>query len=109
MGKLRPLSLSIVQLLSRADDFDGRFVQVCGFYRHEFEGTALYLHRGDFEHGLTKNAIWVEDGDATFNLQHVLVEGYFDAKSNGHFDLFSGTIRDVQRMVALPTRRMTED
>lgn len=38
-----PLDVSMIQLIARPDDFDGEYVRVVGFYRHEFEGNALYL------------------------------------------------------------------
>jgi hypothetical protein len=102
----RPIGLSLVKLLARPDDFDGQFVQVCGFYCHDFEGTALYLHREDCEHGLSKNALWVNgvipspvEGDSPFHMKYVLLEATFSAQLHGHFGLFSGTLLDVKRMV----------
>jgi hypothetical protein len=101
----------LVQLLARPDEFDGQFVQVSGFYRHEFEGTALYLHRDDCEYAITRNALWVEgvfpsplDGDSPFDLKYVLVEADFTARRQGHFGLFCGTLYDVQRMVQCRAR-----
>jgi hypothetical protein len=55
-----PLDVSMIQLIARPDDFDGEYVRVIGFYRHEFEGNALYLHREDYEQGLTKNGLWMD-------------------------------------------------
>jgi hypothetical protein len=37
-----------------------------------------------------------------------MVEGYFDAKSNGHLGVFGGAIRDVHRMVRLRSRSVAK-
>ena len=113
MPRVKPLGVSMVKLLSRPDDFDGQFVQVCGFYRHVFEGTALYLHRDDCEFGLTKNALWVNaasplESESRFDMKYVLVDANFAAKTHGHFGLFSGTLYDVQRMVELPPHGLSD-
>jgi hypothetical protein len=44
-----PLDLSLIQLIAQPSDFDGEYVRVTGFYRHEFEANAPYLHREDYE------------------------------------------------------------
>lgn len=74
-----PLDVSMIQLIARPSDFDGEYVRVIGFYRHEFEGNALYLHREDYERGLPKNGLWM-DGKPEHNMTYVLVEGRFNAK-----------------------------
>jgi hypothetical protein len=57
-----PADVSLIQLIGNPDKYDGKSVRVIGFLRLEFEGDALYLHQEDFEHALTKNAIWVNAG-----------------------------------------------
>jgi hypothetical protein len=96
-----PLEVSMIQLIARAADFDGEYVRVFGFYNHEFEGTALYLHREDFEQHLSRNAIWMA-GRAADDERYILVEGRFNARSRGHMGLFSGEIVDITRTVAWP-------
>ena len=98
----RPLDLSLIQLIARPEDFDGQYVRVHGFYRAEFEGTALYLHREDYEQGLGKNGFWITSGKVQQDRQYVLVEGRFNAKRHGHLGLWSGEIDDVTRMEPWP-------
>jgi hypothetical protein len=97
-----PLNTSLLQLIARPNDFNGEYVRVMGFYRSEFEGTGLYVHREDYEHGMTRNGIWCDRADSTYNMQYVLLEGRFDAKHHGHMGLWSGTIADITRMIAWP-------
>ena len=69
-----PLDVSMIQLIARPIDFDGEYVRVIGFYRHEFEGNALYLHREDYEQGLTSNGVWM-NGTQEHNMTYGLGRG----------------------------------
>jgi hypothetical protein len=102
----QPLSVSLLQLIATPDAFDGKYVRVHGFVRIEHEGTAIYLHREDAEHMLTKNGFWlaanetVSEGskEAQVKDRYALIEGRFNAKKKGHRDLWSGSIEDITRM-----------
>jgi hypothetical protein len=103
-----PVSVSMIQLISTPRDFDGKRIIVMGVPRIEFEGNALYLHKEDFDHALTKNALWLtatgdeESAWKALEGQYVLVEGTFSAQNTGHFGLFSGAIRNITRFHAWP-------
>ena len=101
-----PVAVSLLQLIARPAEFDGRYVQVHGFYNHEFEGNALYLHREDFEQMLSKNAIWMQ-GKPEDDETYILVEGRFNATRQGHMGLFSGEIEAVTRTLAWPPAAAT--
>src|SRR5262249_1764153 len=62
-ARRQPLSVSLLQLIATPADFDGKYVRVHGFVRIEHEGTAIYLHREDAEHMLTKNGLWLAASD----------------------------------------------
>ena len=106
------LDVSLVQLIAEPQKYDGKRVQVIGFMRIEFEGNAIYLHREDFEYGISKNALWVDiptdmtkrQRDDT-NLHYVICVGVFRAKSHGHMGMFSGTITEVKRLERWVDRR----
>jgi hypothetical protein len=102
-----PLDVSMIQLIARPDDFDGEYVRVVGFHRHEFEGYALYLHREDYERGLTKNGLWME-GAPEHDGAYVLVEGQFNARKTGHLGMWSGEIEAVTRIVPQRSTGSTE-
>ena len=105
-----PLDVSLIQLISSPDKFDGKLVRVEGFLRLEFEGEALYLHQEDDEQMLTKNAIWIDASPDmmkkrdSVNKKYVLLEGTFDAKNHGHMALFSGSLHAITRADAMPSR-----
>ena len=101
-----PLELSLIQLIARPSDFDGEYVRVKGFYRHEFEGNALYLHREDYEQGLVRNGLWM-NGKPEHNMKYVLIEGRFNAKKHGHMGMWSGEIEAVTRIESWPPNDTT--
>lgn len=51
--------VSLIQLIAQPEKFEGKRVRFIGFLRIEFEGNAIYLHREDFDHGITKNGLWL--------------------------------------------------
>jgi hypothetical protein len=94
--------VSIVQLLATPEKFDGKFVQVCGFLRIEFEDNAVYLHREDHEHWITSNALWVDiphKTDPNLSDHYVLIQGTFNASDHGHMDVFAGAIHKSTRLI----------
>jgi hypothetical protein len=97
--------VSIVELLANPLKYDGKQVQVFGFLRLEFEGDAIYLHREDFEHAISKNAIWVDRPKdfskkqmAEVDKKYVICEGTFNTRGNGHMGMFSGSLTHITRL-----------
>jgi len=99
----RPLDVSLIQLIANPSTWHDRPVRVIGFLRVEFEGNALYLHEEDLKRHISKNAIWVGltlgqmSKYSARSGHYVIMEGVFDATSNGHMGLFSGTLKQVTR------------
>ncbi len=98
-----PKAVSLIQLISNPSEFDGELVRVIGYCRLEFEGSALYLHREDFEYVINKNAVWLDvrslisTSQPNLNNRYVIVEGVFDSKDKGHMDNYSGCIKEIRR------------
>lgn len=94
--------VSMIQLISNPDKYDGQYVRVMGFLRLEFEGNGLYLHREDYEKSLYKNGVWVyvaeTEANRKLNMKYVLIEGTFDSKDKGHMGLWGGAIKDIKRV-----------
>jgi hypothetical protein len=92
---------SRVELIATPEKFDGREILVAGFLRLEFEGNCLYLHREDYEHLISKNAIWIVRNPVinaqsnTFNMHYVVLLGTFNATRKGHMSLNSGSLTDI--------------
>jgi len=102
-----PEIVSLVRLIAAPREFDGKRVVVMGVPRIEFESNGLYLHREDFDQGLTKNALWLavpEDKRNEWKAlegKYVLVEGTFNAENTGHFGIYSGSISKITRFQLL--------
>jgi hypothetical protein len=103
----RMIDVSLIRLIANPEAFDGKLVRVHGFVRVEHEGTSVYLHREDFERSLTKNGLWLQASDvaapgsreAAVQNRYALIEGRFSAKETGHRGLWSGSIKDITRMI----------
>jgi len=98
--------LSLVELLTNATAYDGKRVIVGGYIHFGFEDQAIYLHRDDYDSGLSKNGLWVDWSDHLDEKQcqdsYVLIEGTFNASDYGHLGAFSGAIKDVNKCQKLP-------
>lgn len=97
--------VSVIQLISDPQKYDGKRVQIIGFLRLEFEGNALYLHREDFEHAISRNGLWIDvptgmtkNQQDAVNMHYVICVGVFRANRHGHMGMFSGEIDDIQRL-----------
>ena len=97
--------VSIIQLLARGVDYDGKMVRVVGFCWLEFEGDALYLHEEDFRQGINKNSLVLVLPESPIarkwrelNGSYVIVEATFDPKDTGHFGGRSGALLNIRRM-----------
>jgi hypothetical protein len=109
----QPLAVSLIQLIATPDVFEGKHVRVHGFVRIEHEGSAIYLHREDWENHLAKNGLWLAASDsapegskeAEVNGRYALIEGRFTGKKHGHLGLWSGSIEEITRMQAWEVRR----
>ena len=95
---------ALQELISRPETFDGLPVQLLGYATLEPDGTALFVSRESYEHGFTRDAVWLVVPDAlrpgiTATVPgYVIVEGTFQADSSGHEGLFSGGIDQVTRI-----------
>ena len=106
-------SVSFLQPLGHSSVHDGKRVRVIGFAHVQFEGQGLYLHREDFENGLTKNAVWLDidlekPEFAALNGRYIIVEGTFKAGAGGHFGMYSGRLTEISRYDPWPTRAQLE-
>jgi len=99
---------SLIELIARPEQFDGKAVRVIGFVNFEFEGNGLYVSRNDWEHSIARNGVWIDppsgfDSDSapsrkSPNQEYVIVEGIFNAANRGHMGMWSGAIERVSRL-----------
>jgi hypothetical protein len=98
--------VSIIQLIANPSKYDGHRVDLQAFLSVEFEGTAAYLSKDDYDHLITKNAVWIAFDKKSLpqaqslSQQYVFITATFYAKQFGHLSLFSGELRDVERVNA---------
>lgn len=99
-----PDHVSMIQLISTPERYQGKLVRLVAYLHLEFEGNGLYLHREDYVNGLTKNGIWIDiagtaaRSDEKLQDHYVIAEGSFDGSSRGHFGMYAGTLKNVRRL-----------
>jgi hypothetical protein len=94
---------SIVQILAHRDRYDGKEVQIAGYLRVKFEGTAIYLSKEDADYGMTQNGfcVTISDRAVQYDRKYVLLEGTFEKDLMGHGSLWQGAITNITRVVEL--------
>ena len=102
-------NVSIMQLVANPERYEGKRIQVIGFLRLEFEGNRIYLHREDYEQGIPQNGLAVQLPSAitneqtnAVNMHYVICLGTFVAAPRGHSELWSGSIKDIERLQVWP-------
>lgn len=95
--------VSIINLISTPEKYDGKLVSVKGFLIVAFENTVLFLHKEDLENGISKNGIWVNILRTDLNnlklecdYKYARIVGTFNARSKGHMGAYSGSIVNIQ-------------
>jgi hypothetical protein len=78
------VEVSLIQLLARPLDFDGRRVRVVGYVTVGFEEQAVFLNPQDYENGVLNNSVvlHISTDDIPFKSnEYALVEGVFHAET----------------------------
>jgi hypothetical protein len=95
--------VSLLKVIANPKNYDGKRVRIVGFLNINFESDALYSHKEDYLHSITRNAVSVHismrlrtmTNVDICNKKYVIIEGTFDAKDYGHENLFEGALKDV--------------
>lgn len=101
-----PVAVSLVSLIATPERYEGSRVQVVGYLRLDFEGTALFLSRDDFLAQNYRSAVWVSVPVSTrqrwreLGDKYVLVEGTFSTASRGHDNCCAGVLHDLHGISA---------
>lgn len=99
----RSIAVSLIQLIANPTIFNQKRFLVEGYVVLEFESEHLFLNELDARHGIMRNGVWLDVGDAIyakraeFHKRYVRVEGTFDAGRRGHGGLSSGEISQITR------------
>lgn len=115
----QPIDVPIVQLIADPARWHGKIIRVTGVMKLEFEGDAIYLSPSDADKHVTKNAIALDIDYARFGIpeelpkdtkqkeeamkaanalkdlsgKYVVLEGPFNAYSQGHLGAFSASMK----------------
>jgi hypothetical protein len=96
-----PESVSIINLIATPEKYYDKRIKITGYMITEFEGTAIYLTREDYDNRIYKNSVFLLIGKGSdyqfYNKEYVTLNGTF-IKGNGHMGLFSGMLEDISNI-----------
>lgn len=97
--------VTMIQLITTPEKYDGELVRVKGVSSFGFEESAIYLNKEDFKYYI-HNSIWIELGERAisyeeafqYNGEYVIIEGIFDKDDCGHLGMHQGSIKNINRL-----------
>jgi len=100
------ISTSLIRLLAHPEKYNGKHVEVIGYYHSQFEERALYLTKDDARNGNTESGLWIGGiaKHADTNRVHWVKEGFvrvagtFSYSSNGgagHLGGWPAELKDI--------------
>jgi hypothetical protein len=96
-----PEGVSLVQLIANPERFDGKPVQVIGYYHsggspfHNY--SALFLHQEDFEQRNIANSVWISEPlNSTIKDGYVLISGIFSQRVVGDLGNWNSGICNIK-------------
>jgi hypothetical protein len=101
---------SLTELVVRPEWYDGESVYTTGVLGYEFEESALYSSREDYDRMNTMGAVWLrysaQCGQCPSLVgKWVSASGTFRASERGHMGMFGGAIVDVRNVSELSDYR----
>ena len=96
-----PPIVSLVQLLSSPDKYDGKHVAVLGFLTIGQENNNLYLGKTDYDNALLPNSIWIGISDEMLkkrnelSMKYVRIVGVFHLGHDGRSNIYVGGIGEI--------------
>lgn len=89
-----PEQVTISDLISRPEMFEGKSVMLSGYYYSKFEHSAIYANERDPYVSSFDDGLWLY-GLSPFSKisgQHVVVSGIFAQKKKGHLEQWPGSV-----------------
>ena len=99
------VNVSMTELIATPERYHGVKVRLTAVGNLEFEGNYITTDKEAWEN-YTNDRIWIELGEELepyyerlqrYNGEYVIIEGVFDMYDKGQFEMFQGTLHDVDR------------
>lgn len=96
--------VTMLQLITAPEKYDGEFVRVIGVSSYDFEKSCITLSKEDSKYSIG-NSIWIEFDEKLasseefelYNGEYVILEGFFDMDDCGHLGQYCGSIKSINR------------
>lgn len=100
------ISTPLIRLLAHPEEYEGKHVEVIGYYHSEFEERSLYLTKDDATNLNTQNGLWIGSiaKEADKNKVHFIKKGfvrvagtfsYRPTRGAGHMGLWPAELKDI--------------
>lgn len=102
--ELEPVSM--IQLINNPDKYDGKKVEIRGYFISAFEESVIYLNKIDYDIGNAKNGIWLSVSKEFIKSQdinppykgYISVDGIFLKNKKKINSSYSGTLTKIDFM-----------
>lgn len=97
--------IQLTKVLETPEEYDGKLIRVRGICHIAFEGNCIYVSKKDYKSSNSENAVWLDLNHISdeivykelekFTGKEVVIEGVFNGKEHGHFNLYSSELENV--------------
>lgn len=99
----KPIEVSLISVITNPEKFHNRTIIISGYCTYEYEGTAIYLSKSDYENAFRKNAIFLYINKSVLDINKIeepykgyfTIEGVFNKDLKGSYNFFSGSIQTI--------------
>jgi hypothetical protein len=105
--------VSLVELITKKDEYHGKKISVSGYVRLRFEECAIYLSSDDARMRVTKNGIWMQFSaniikqlkPIVYDRKWVFISGVYNKIETGHLGMYSGGIDNIDHILLLSEKK----
>src|SRR5690348_3816290 len=101
--KDKPQQVSVVQLVANPDRFNGKTVEVVGFFDPDWEGDSLYLNQEAYLNVIIADSLWLDKVweapgyvKESMDLKYIKIVGIFRVGDRGRVTGRVGGITDIK-------------
>ena len=109
--------ISIIELIANPNKYHKKKVEVQGYFTNEFEGTAIYVSKNDFQTSIFKNGVYLyyaKGAMQRFGIDppfqgYMTIVGIYNKDKKGSYNFFSGGFEEVISMQRMYKRGGIKD
>ncbi|MFN7045674.1 MAG: hypothetical protein ACK4M1_10805 [Flavobacterium sp.] len=104
--------VSMMQLINTPEKYDGKKIEIRGYFIIAFEESVIYLNKTDYDIANTKNGIWLSVSKEFMKSQnielpykgYICIDGIFIKNKKNSTSSYSGTLKDIDYVSRIVSR-----